>query len=451
MTEAFAQEGTAGGDLGQPSCPPFPLYSRAELQSMQQQDPIIKRFLTYWDADKKPDAKDRRTERKETVSLLKQWDKLHREEGILWRVVTDPVQGRMKQLVLPSTLKERVLKSLHGDLRHQGIERTMHLVQSRYYWPGMHSDVEHYIKKCERCALAKLPQPRVRPPMGNLLATQPLEVLAIDFTLLEPASDGRENVLVMTDMFTKYTHALPTRDQKAATTAKVLVKEWFLRYGVPRRIHSDQGRNFESELIQELCKLYSIKKSRTTPYHPEGNAQCERFNRSMHDLLRTLAPEKKRRWPEHLPELIYAYNATPHASTGYSPYQLLFGRSPVLPVDIVLSDTEPRDADPPVSTSDWLEAHRSHLRHAYEKAGERLRIAAEGRKARHDQKIYNPPIAVDQLVFLRNRVQGRNKIQDSRDSTPYRVFQVPQDGGAVYAVERADGTGDPRRIHRSVL
>ena len=106
---------------------------------------------------------------------------------------------------------------------------------------------------------------------------------------------------------------------------------------------------------------------------------------------------------------------------------------------------------PPVSTSDWLEAHRSRLRHAYEKAGERLRTAAEGRKARHDQKIYNPPIAVDQLVFLRNRVQGRNKIQDSWDSTPYRVFQVPQDGGAVYAVERADGTGDPRRIHRSAL
>ena len=78
--------------------------------------------------------------------------------------------------------------------------------------------------------------------MGNLIATQPLEVLAIDFTLLEPSSDGRENVLVMTDVFIKYTCAVPTKDQKAATTAKVLVKEWFQRYGVPKRIHSDQER-----------------------------------------------------------------------------------------------------------------------------------------------------------------------------------------------------------------
>ena len=80
VEEAFAQEGTADGDLGQPSCLPFPLYSRAELQSVQQQDPIIKQFLTYWDTDKKPDAKDWKTETKETVSLLKQWDKIHREE-----------------------------------------------------------------------------------------------------------------------------------------------------------------------------------------------------------------------------------------------------------------------------------------------------------------------------------------------------------------------------------
>ena len=84
-----------------------------------------------------------------------------------------------------------------------------------------------------------MPNPRVRPPMGSLLATKPLEILAMDFTVLEPATDRRENVLVMTDVFPKFTYAIPTRDQKATTTAKVLVKEWFFKYRIPLRIHSD--------------------------------------------------------------------------------------------------------------------------------------------------------------------------------------------------------------------
>ena len=219
---------------------------------------------------------------------------------------------------------------------------------------------------------------------------------------------------------------------------------------MPKRIHSDQGRNFESELIQELCRLYGIKESRTTPYHLEGNAQCERFNRSMHDLLRTLLSEKKK-WPEHLPELLYAYNPTPHSPTGYTPYYLLFGGEPKLLVDILLGKEQPSE-DPPNSVDEWLATHKSHLRDAYQKSGQHLQQATQNRKALHDKKIKDSqPVKLGQLIYLRNRVQGRNKIQDAWSSTPYRVVELPDKNRAVYAVERADGTGDLRQVHRTAM
>lgn len=108
----------------------------------------------------------------------------------------------------------------------------------------MRRDIEHWCKECECCTIAKAVQPKVRTFMGNLLVSKPLEVLAIDFTTLEHSSDGREHVLVLTDVFSKYTQAIPTADQRASTVAQVLIDKWFYCFGILESIHSDQGRNF---------------------------------------------------------------------------------------------------------------------------------------------------------------------------------------------------------------
>ncbi len=97
--------------------------------------------------------------------------------------------------------------------------------------------------------------------MGSLIAKRPLEVLAMDFTVLEPGTNNVENVLVLTNVFTKFTQAIPCKDQKARTVARCLVRNWFVHFGVPRRLHSDQGRNFESKVIRELGEMYGVTKS----------------------------------------------------------------------------------------------------------------------------------------------------------------------------------------------
>ncbi len=129
---------------------------------------------------------------------------------------------------------------------------------------------------CERCNVPKNAQ-LAHSFMGHLLASRPNKILAIDFTVLEASRSGIENVLVMTDVFTKYSLAFPTRDQRAEIVVGVLVTEWFYKLGIAGRIHSDEGRNFKSRMMQHLCDLYAIRKSRTTSYHPAGNGQCEQF------------------------------------------------------------------------------------------------------------------------------------------------------------------------------
>ena len=184
---------------------------------------------------------------------------------------------------------------------------------------------------------------------------------------------------MLTDVFNKLTQAVPTRDQRAKTVAKTLVKEWFVWYGVPERLHSDQGRNFESSVITELCHIYGVQKTRTTPYHPEGNGQCERFNRTLHDRLRSLPADKKRKWPEYLPELIYAYNCTPHSSTGYSPYYLFFGREPKLPIDHVLGLGGVKQE---FEVEEWVTEHQQRLSQAFKLGSERMEKEASRRTER---------------------------------------------------------------------
>lgn len=417
----------------------IPSVSRADMSSLQAKDEAIKRVWYYWKRGHPPTLRQLMKEPKSARRLLRDWKHLTEENGVFYRVIL--VKGqKVKQLLLPSSLRDQVQRSLHDELGHQAAERTLALARSRCYWPGMVTDITNHCQRCERCTLAKAGK-KLHPSMGSLMASRPLEVVAIDFTVLEKGSNGIENVLVITDVFTKFTQAVPTKDQKAVTVAKVLVKEWFVRFGVPKRIHSDQGRNFEGKVVEELCKVYNITKSRTAPYHPEGNGQCERFNRTMHDRLRTLAPEKKRKWPELLPELVYAYNCTPHSTTGFAPYYLFFGREPTLPVDYVLGVHDD------TACTQWVTEHHLRLEDAFKLASERTEKEAL-RRQKINEKADITLLPIGTRVFLRNRVVGRNKIQDVWDSTPYKVIKRVGNSN-TYVVQSLDEAGVRKTIYRT--
>ena len=207
---------------------------------------------------------------------------------------------------------------------HQGRDRTLSLVRQRFYWPGLDSDVEKKVKNCVRCIQRKtLPKPSAE--LVNISTTQPMELVCIDFLSLERSKGRQEHILVITDHFSGYAQAFPTRNQLAKTTAKVLFDQFIVHNGFPARIHSDQGRNFESSVIKELCSIAGVQKSRTTPYHPMGNGMVERFNQTLLNMLGILQDDQKQDWKSYVAPLVHAYNSTKHDSTGYSPFFLMFG------------------------------------------------------------------------------------------------------------------------------
>uniref|UniRef100_A0A8C7YML0 Gypsy retrotransposon integrase-like protein 1 n=1 Tax=Oryzias sinensis TaxID=183150 RepID=A0A8C7YML0_9TELE len=271
-----------------------------------------------------------KTDSPDITLLWRERPRLKLREGLLYRLRKVPNGTENKQLLLPERYRTSVMKSLHDDCGHLGVEKTSELIKDRFYWPRMNADVDQYIKTCGRC-ISRKTLPQRSSPLNQITSNGPLDLVCIDFLQIEPDNKGIQNVLVITDHFTRYAQAFPTKDQKSVTVAKVLWEKYFVHYGLPARIHSDQGRDFESRLIKELLSMLGIRKSRTSPYHPQGDAQPERFNRTLLSMLGTLENIKKHNWSQHIGQLVHAYNCSKNESTGYSPYFLMFGRNARLP------------------------------------------------------------------------------------------------------------------------
>ena len=127
------------------------------------------------------------------------------------------------------------------------------LMHDQFFWPHMAAQAKKHIDKCQPCLTFKPKQPKVQ--LENIMATHPLELVHLDYLCLEPGKGPEENVPVVTDNFTPYAQAYVTQSQTTQTTAKTLWDKFIVHYGLPEKILLDQGRNFVSQLVADLCKL----------------------------------------------------------------------------------------------------------------------------------------------------------------------------------------------------
>ena len=384
-------------------------------------------------------------------SLLRIKKSLALTKGILFRKsYTDNTSSKkiIWQLVVPKTHRHKAILGCHDDIGHQGRVRTLSLLRERFFWPGMQVEATQHIAKCSRCLKRKSTPPVA--PLQPILVSQPLELVHLDYLTLEPSKGNIENVLVITDHFTRYALAYASTTQAAQATARILWDNFICHYEFPEQFISDQGRNFESDLIQELCEIAGVKKLHTTPYHPQSNGQCERFNSTLCNMLGTLSDEEKSDWKSHLGCMTHAYNCTKHVSTTHSPCYLMLGRHPRLPIDVEFGLHKPNCSDN-CSKSRYIQKLRRRLNYAHKKASKYSSEQAQKYKTSYDKSVKGPQLQVNDLVLVKIVAhKARHKIQDRWESEEYIVLEQPIPGTPVYRVRPVTGT-KVRTLHRNLL
>ena len=396
-------------------------------------------------------------DKKATATYIRAKEQLLIKNGLLYRKTQ---QGQANEIVFQFVVPQRhrgtSLDGCHQEAAHQGQRRSTTFMQECFWWPGMTRDLRNHIKKCSRCRKYEAAPPVT--PMKPLACSGPGELLHVDFTLTEETVPLKEdpvihNVLVLQDHFSKYVVAYVVKDQTARTAAKTLRIGYFGLFSAPAYLVSDQGKAFTGHVITHLCELYRVQKLRTLPYHAQTNGQVECMNQTIIRMIGKLEEDRKTCWSEHLPELLMAYNATCSAVTRYSPYYLLFGRRPRIPVDYLF----PTLHDSPHQTKMEVSvvAMQKRLNEAFTVV-RHLTSEEVARQCRYyDRKAGAVALQPGNIVMVRtNGFVGKRKVKDHWEDGGFIVESQLEDW-PVYKVEcpTSDDRQKPkyRILHRNCL
>ncbi len=419
--------------------------SKEEIRQAQKDDKDIRVISEHLQAGSRPPQQWRSVNSPAKV-LLREWEKLKLDEhGILFRQTS-----QRKQLVLPTQFKRTVLREMHDEMGHQGLDRTTSLIRDRFFWPYMQKDIENYVLRTCCCIKQKKPCRETRAPLKNIKTTHPFELVSIDFLHLDKCKGGYEYILVIVDHYTRFAQAYATTSKSAKTVADRLFNDFALKFGFPSRIHHDQGGEFGNQLLTQLKKYSGVAGSRTTPYHPQGNGQVERFNRTLLQMLKTLTERQKSNWKDALNKLIFAYNCTRCDVTGFSPFQLLFGRSPKLPIDALFGLNSDNNFQ---SYSEYMERWTKGMQEACEIARERANKCAERNKRNYDQRVRCTDLFPGSRVLVKNLTPrgGTGKLRNYWEDEVHVITRQVADDAPVYEVKPEQSKGRSRVLHRNLL
>ncbi|KAI3351461.1 hypothetical protein L3Q82_020223, partial [Scortum barcoo] len=385
------------GSSEPPPLTPWPTINHDELEQAQREDTVISEVIKLKETHTNLTSHVKKNVSGPTKRLLHEWGRLHLENGLLYRKTS-----QRRQLVLPEKYRSIALKYLHDEMGHVGTERVINLARDRFYWPYMKREIDLYVTKKCACVKQKKPASQVRAPMGSITTTAPLELVSIDYMHLEPSAGGFEYILVVVDHFTRFAQAYPTRNKSGKTAAEKLFNDFIPRFGYPRKLHHDQGQ----------------RKTKTG-----GKSTCHKWS--------------------------MPYNCTRHEATGYSPFYLLYGRHPRLPVDLLFGLSEEEEA---ISPRGYAEKWAVRMKEAYKLASANSRHSSARGKQYYDRHVKGVTLQPGDRVLVRNLGErgGPGKLRSYWEDNVYLVKEQ-MNSCPVYKVYPERGDGRSRTLHRNLL
>ena len=385
----------------------------AELSKMQKEDKTITPCFQL--------AESRETKKsgKDAYSFLIQ-------HGVLYRKFVTK-GNTFQQIVVPESLRRTVLFTAHDTLLsgHCCSSRTMSRIRERFFWPGMSVDVRNYCRSCDACQKSQARGKTKDVPLEFMPRIDvPFKRIAIDLVgpLSPPSEEKHTHILSIIDVATRYPEAVPMKKIDSVSVAEALFTV-FSRMGFPEEIQSDNGSQFTSEMMKEFQKLLSIKGVYISPYHSQANGVVERFHGTIKPMLRKIIAAQPRQWHRYLPALLFAVRELPNASTGFAPFELLFGRKPRGPIDLLANTWSGGEEAVEAKTAyQYVVDLKNHIYETCKIAHDAVDEARKTQKMYHDKKSMPRKFVVgDQVLLLLPTTANKLQMQWKG---PYMIAEV---------------------------
>ena len=306
--------------------------------------------------------------------------------------------------MVPQCYKNKVMKLTHESIMgdHLGIVKTEDRITSTFWWKGISADVQRFVRSCDICQRT-MPKGKVtKVPMGEMpIIDEPFKRVAID--LIEPiypTSDrGHRWVLTIMDYGTRYPEAIPLKKIETEDIAEALLQV-FSRVGFPKEVLSDRGTQFISKLMGAVSRLISVKQIFCTPYNPRANGLCEKTNAVLKSMLKKMCEERPQDWDRYLPAVLFAYREVPQASTGFSPFELLYGRQVRGPIQILKELWTGSDESETRTTYQYVLDLQERLQQTCRTVRENLMFAQQQQKHYYDKNARQRTFEKGQKVLF---------------------------------------------------